>query len=125
MSFKEERDEALAQMGLTDDEIEAGARFMPQVDPDDDRWLMITIRQPRAPGQVVLPPAFGVDAQWRAMKFYLASTTGVLRMLAATLPVALVSNLGLHAIADAIDVVGGVVVQMDENRKNPPPLGDA
>lgn len=123
---QDEREKALNEMGLTDEEIEAGARFMPQIDPDDERWLIITIRQPRAPGQVILPPAFGPDAQWRAMKFYLASATGVLRMLADMLPMKLAHDLSLHNIADAIDVVGGVVVQLDEQRQTGgPPVGHA
>jgi hypothetical protein len=125
VSSNDEREKVLAEMKLTDEEIEAGARFSPVIDPEDDRWLLVTIRQPRIPGQEILPPETGANAQWRAMKFNIASTAGILRMLVHALPVHLVQMLALEPVADALDSIGGALHGIDEQRRNPQPDPDA
>lgn len=106
----------LEQIGITDEEVEAGTEFHAEADCADPRFQRITIRAPRVVNldDVQL---YGADAQWRTIKYFLASAKGAIDMLAATLPLKVVSGLAMHGVSYALEQIAIVVAAVDEQRR--------
>lgn len=121
----EERAKLLASVGLTEAEVESGARFETKTDDTDPRWEIITIRQPRGPTRGPDLALSGADAQWRTMMYSLASTSGILTMLAGTMSLSVVRDLGIPIAAQIVASVGEVLSRMNAQRQNGTPAGDA
>lgn len=111
-----QRRAAMEAIGITDEEVEAGAEFHVETDRTDPRWQRITIRMPRVHNLDDLH-LHGVEAQWRAMKYHLATAKGVIDMLSATLPLKVVSALAMHGVSHALDHIGVTLAAIDEKRR--------
>lgn len=115
-SMAAQRRAAMEKLGITDEEVEAGAEFHVETDRADPRWQRITIRMPRVHNMDDVH-LHGVEAQWRAMKYHLATAKGTIDMLAATLPLKLVSALAMHGVSHALDHIGLTLAAIDETRR--------
>lgn len=115
-SMVAQRRAAMEKLGITDEEVEAGAEFHCETDRSDPRWQRITIRMPRVHNMDDVH-LHGVEAQWRAMKYHLATAKGVIDMLSATLPLKVVSALAMHGVSHALDHIGVTLAAIDEKRR--------
>jgi len=114
----DERTKELEALGLTEEQLMEGARF--EIAPDEDpRWEWVRIRQPvttkRAPENYV--HLTGEDAQWRTMKYNLATAAGILAMLCSSFPIKLVHDLGIPLGSQILMGVGEAILGLDDERK--------
>lgn len=115
----DDRQKELDALGLTEDQLAAGMRFEIASDESDPAWEWIRIRQPRTSkrSDPHLVSLSGEDAQWRAMKYNLASAAGILTMLCSSLPLKLVRDLGIPIGAQILAGVGEALGKFDDERR--------
>jgi len=117
----DERAAELAKIGLTEDELTEGARFEIAPDDTDPLWEWVRIRQPRTHSLVI---AQGQSAQFRAMKYVLASAAGICAMLSGVLPISVVQQLGLPVVTQILMSVNEVVKTMHDRAERGPSTSD-
>lgn len=115
----DDRQKELDALGLDETQLTEGMRFEIEPDDEDPRWEWVHIRQPvttkRAPEHRI--KLNGEDAQWRSMKYNLASAAGILAMLCSTLPLKLVHDLGIPIGTQILSGVGEAMSKLDAERK--------
>lgn len=115
-SLANQKRRALEALGISSEEAEAGARFSVVTDHLDERFQIVTLRMPRVVN-LNETKLEGVEAQWRAMKFFLATGKSVVDMLMQTLPMHLVSALAMGGVSHALDMIGVTLAAIDEKRR--------